>query len=75
VARHDTTSTIDVFDSIQPQQLMFFDILNLLTETTTNDCKCLNVLNSVRSDNFQKKKHFRTPVGLAMDMKYDCKAG
>jgi len=33
-----------------------------------------NVLNRVRSENFQKK-HFRTTVCLWMDMEYECEAG
>ena len=33
-----------------------------------------NVLNRVRSENFQKR-HLRTTAGLWMDVKYECEAG
>jgi len=33
-----------------------------------------NVLNRVRSENFQNKG-FKTTVGLSIDMKYECEAG
>ena len=46
VAKHDTTSTNDAFD--------FSIFWTSSIKTTTNDCKCLNVLNRIRSENFQK---------------------
>jgi len=46
VVKHDTNSTNDALD---------FPIFRTYSlKATGNDCKCLNVLNRVRAENFQK---------------------
>jgi len=63
VAKHDTTSTNDALD---------FSIF--WTRSMKQPEMIANVLNRVRSENFQNKG-FKTTVGLSIDMKYECEAG